>query len=136
MHCFWFRRNILDLQDNVEDVVAKNFIDKIGPKLDKKAIRLLENLKSKEISNVLPSKNIISYDVKWEQGSGINPNTSKEHKDYLESLCKDFYQLLKDSIDSAIKDRYVPIRNKDVIFKECSLWGAVVDDIAMIKYMF
>ena len=104
---YWFKRNITDLKDNVDDKLARNFIDKQGGSLDNEAVAFTEDLKMNKITDVLPDENITTYDVKWLPEHGINPDVSPEHQEYLDKLCNDFYRVLTKMIDDGIEERFV-----------------------------
>lgn len=105
-HCYWFKRNIFDLKENVNDKVARNFIDKLGTDLDTEANNLLDELKEEKIPSVLNKANISVYDLKWQAETGVDPKLSKQHAGYLDLLCRDFYRVLKDMINAGIKERF------------------------------
>lgn len=105
-HCFWFKRVILDLTANIDAKNAGKFIDKTWGEIasvDENAQKLLSTLREKDLPRVLPSENIMTYDVKWTE-QGVDPSVSPEHAQYIEKLCKDFYSILTQMIDTGIKD--------------------------------
>ncbi|XP_068719523.1 NACHT domain- and WD repeat-containing protein 1-like [Montipora capricornis] len=106
-HCFWFKRVISDLVENIDGNDAGKFIDKTwgaNPSIDETAQKLLNNLREKDLPQSLPSENIITYEVNWSE-NGVDPTTVPEHSEYIERLCKDFYDTLTKMIDSEIKEK-------------------------------
>lgn len=106
-HCFWFKRVITDLHANIENKNAGKFIDKTwGAKssVDETAQKLLNAFREKDIPQALPSTNIVSYDIKWSE-CGVDPSASAEHFQYIEKLCKDFYDTLTQMIDKGIQEK-------------------------------
>ena len=105
-HCFWFKRFITDIDDNIADSNAGKFIDKTWgnpSSVDKPAQQLLNELREKDLPEALASRNIIQYDVKW-HSNGIDPSTSQEHAHYIEKLCTDFYDTLTDRINRGMEE--------------------------------
>lgn len=104
--CFWFKRVITDIDDNIADTNAGKFIDKTWgnpSSVDKPAQQLLNELREKDLSDALTSTNVIQYDVKW-HSNGIDPSALQEHAQYIEKLCKDFYDTLTDRINHGIEE--------------------------------
>ena len=117
--CFWFKRVITDLDDNLGDSSSGKFLDKTwgNPStIDKNAQDLLNKLREKDLPEALPNNNVIQYDVKW-HSNGIDPSTSQEHAQYIEKLCTDFYGTLTDKINHGIEEDRV-IDTKDPITNE------------------
>eukprot|EP00050_Salpingoeca_kvevrii_P017171 m.62581 g.62581 ORF g.62581 m.62581 type:complete len:1460 (-) comp7407_c0_seq2:100-4479(-) len=97
----WFKRTIdkIEARAKEDPATAKLFIDFKGDELDSEAIELLRQLKDEFIPSTSMSK-IHNYQVtQWADG-GINP-TNSEHAEYLKSLCDDFVEEMKASIDAA-----------------------------------
>lgn len=46
----------------------------------------------------IPAENVKDYSVNWSEDNGIN---NKDHKDYLQLFCDDFYTKVTELIDSA-----------------------------------
>ena len=46
----------------------------------------------------------MSYDIKWSEG-GVDPSISDEHFQYIEKLCKDFYDTLIQMINKGIEEK-------------------------------
>ena len=103
--CWWFQRKITDLKENLDDKVARNFIDKLGAQLDEEAVGFTEQLKETKIPGKLPQENISMYEIKWEAEHGVNPDSSSEHRQYIDQLCDDFLRTLKQMIDDGVKQR-------------------------------
>ena len=106
-HCFWFKRVISDLHENIESKNAGKFIDKTwggNSSVDDTAQKLLNVLRENDIPQVLPSANIVKYDTKWTD-NGVDPSASPEHADYIEKLCKDFYGTLTQMIENGIQEK-------------------------------
>lgn len=107
-HCFWFKRVITDLLQNAHDPNSGKFVDKPygadNSTIDESAQTLLESLREKDLSAVLPTKNIIQYDVKW-TSEGISPDASTDHAQYIETLCADVYNVLTEMIQEAIDEK-------------------------------
>ena len=105
-HCFWFKRVIKDIDENIADSNTAKFIDKTwgSPSLvDESAQQLLNKLREKALPDALTNSNVIQYDVKW-HGNGIDPSASQEHAQYIEKLCIDFYDTLTNSINRGIEE--------------------------------
>lgn len=112
-HCFWFKRVITDLDQNVQSQKAGNFVDKDwgSGTVDHEAQSLLETLREKDVPGVLPKQNIKQYDVAW-SSNGIDPETTPQHAKYIDDLCKTFYDTLTSMIDKAVgKRREVEIKD-------------------------
>ena len=98
------------MRQNIDDKAARNFIDKLGQNLDNEAVGFTEDLKANKIPGVLPQENINTYDIQWSVEHGVNPETSEDHKKYIQQLCDDFYRILVTMIDNGIKERLVSIK--------------------------
>lgn len=72
--------------------------------VDETAQKFLNVLREKDLSQVLPSTNIVNYDVKWSD-NGVDPLKSAEHSHYIEKLCKDFYETLTQMIENGIQEK-------------------------------
>ena len=106
-HCFWFKRVITDLTDNVDNCNAGKFLDKTygdNSAVDESAQRLLNSLRDEDLTTALPTNNVIQYNVTW-TNEGINPDASAEHAQYLEALCIDVYNVITSMIQEAIDER-------------------------------
>ena len=125
-HCYWFKRNITDIDEYLDKPKARNFIDKASNDLDTNALSLLNELKS-QISEKLPEDNIKHYNVKWCGESCINPKESDEHKTYVDELCKDFYDTLVDMINKGIEEKK-KLDLENSLVKEISLHTTTCQD--------
>lgn len=85
------------------------FLDKNGPLMDENAVKLLENLRQNKLQPSLSdgSSNISSYDLTWLPEHGINPELSDEHRNYLDRLCEDFEDVMRQKIERSILNRFV-----------------------------
>ena len=104
--CFWFKRVITDIGDNMGDSNAGKFVDKTwgNPStVDEPAQQLLNKLREKDLPEVLPSSNIIQYNVKW-HNNGIDPSASQEHAQYIEKNCTDFHDTVTEKINRGIEE--------------------------------
>ena len=118
-HCFWFKRVITDLIQNVDNRNANKFLDKTygdSSAVDESAQKLLSSLRERELPAALSTKNVVQYDVQW-TNDGINPDASAEHAKYLEKLCTDVYDVLTDMIQEAIKEKEAS-EKEDSLVKE------------------
>ena len=104
-HCRWFKRDIIDIYNNADDMKARNFVDKVGKNLDKEANDLVETLKAKKLASVLNTNNITQYQINWHKDSGVNPQENAQHCQYLDKLCANFLNTLKSMIDNGIRER-------------------------------
>ena len=117
-HCFWFRRVISDINENLDKDGSKDFIDKIsGNGLDEEAVDLSETLRTRKIRHVLPPDNIKTYEVQWSGETGIDPKNDDRHKQYINQLCHDFEDILKGMISQAIEEKK-ELQVEDDLFKE------------------
>ena len=131
-HCFWFKRNIIDLKENLDKGKSRMFIDKAGGELDTEAVDMLESLKA-DLTAQLPRSSIEEYDVKWHGEQCINPTESVEHRTYVEKLCKDFYDTLVRMIDKGVEDK----KNSnidDTLVKEVSFHAKTCQEKSRIFY--
>lgn len=117
-HCFWFKRVITDLRENTHKPKASKFIDKTqdASNIDETAQVLLNSLQEEEIPQVLPSNNVIQYDISWTD-NGVDPVSTREHKEYIENLCNRFYQTLCGMIQEGIEERNT-LQINDPVTKE------------------
>ena len=106
-HCFWFKRVISDLHNNIQSKNAGKFIDKTwgaNSSVDDAAQKFLNVLRERDIPQALPSTNIQTYDVKWSD-NGVDPTASTEHSKYIEKLSIDFYGTLTQMIENGIEEK-------------------------------
>ena len=77
--------------------------------MDENAVKLLENLRQNKLQPSLSdgSSNISSYDLTWLPEHGINPELSDEHRNYLDRLCEDFEDVMRQKIERSILNRFV-----------------------------
>ena len=97
---------ISDLSENIVSNNAGKYIDKTwgaNSSIDNTAQMLLNNLREIDLPHALPNENIITYDIKWSD-NGVDPLNVPEHSEYIEKLCKDFYDTLTRMIESEIKE--------------------------------
>ena len=130
-HCFWFKRNITDIRENINKTKARFFIDKTSNGLDEDALSLLDTLKTK-MSSML-TNNTKEYDLKWHGESCIDPKNNEEHMKYIDRLCEDFYEVLIDMIDKGIEERK-STDLEDPLVKEISLHTTTCQDKARFFY--
>lgn len=127
MQAFWFQRNITDLKDNFKNKSAAKYVDieEVPQKLqgkgetkaqDKTTKTLLKSLKEKQIPKVLGKSNIVCYNIKWGE-KGVDTHSNAEHAQYIDKICEDFLNNMKDSINKAIKQRKKPKLNEE-LFEE------------------
>lgn len=123
--CFWFKRVITNISDNMSDSNAGKFVDKTWgdpSSVDEPAQQLLNKLREKDLPEVLPSNSILQYDVTWHE-NGIDPSSSQEHAQYIEKLCTDFYDTLTDRINRGI-DEDQSIHKEDPLTEEIFQHGS------------
>lgn len=77
---------------------------------------MLETLREKDLLGVLPSTNIKQYQVAW-SANGIDPDNSRDHAQYIDDLCKTFYDTLTGMIDKAVSQRRA-VEIKDNVIEE------------------
>ncbi|CAD5116466.1 DgyrCDS5351 [Dimorphilus gyrociliatus] len=99
-NCLCFYRTLEDV--NIDDPLARRFIDVEGGQVDVDAQSLLHDLKKLTLPSVFKSKNIFKYNIKWTK-HGVDPSYV-EHSEYLEQFCKDFAEsvigLIRRKLDS------------------------------------
>jgi len=105
-----FLREIDDIHNHLSDNKASKFIDVHysndgKPIIDQEAENLLNRLKHTRIPNALQSSNIFSYNVRW-TANGIN---RRDHAEYITQFNDDFYNALKQQIDSCVKSRIMRV---------------------------
>ncbi|XP_060067084.1 NACHT and WD repeat domain-containing protein 2-like [Ylistrum balloti] len=124
--CLWFNRVIKNIEKETASYQLSRYMECLGPE-DKvqKAQRLLADLKERQITDCLPEKNIISYNVSWTDkdhhdnefdDTGINPEVT-EHKKYLKKLTDDFVNTVTNMIKASIQEREAS-SNSDPLFTE------------------
>lgn len=125
-HCYWFKRNIVDLEENLDKGKARMFIDKAGDGLDKEAVSLLDKLR-KNLEKKLPEKSVKEYNMKWCGEHCISPKESEEHKAFIDQLCQDFHETLIDMINKGIEEKKEGAIDDDLV-KEISLHSTTCQD--------
>ncbi|XP_028397582.1 NACHT domain- and WD repeat-containing protein 1-like [Dendronephthya gigantea] len=113
-HCFWFKRVISDLNENIADKKAGSFIDKVWGQssADKEAQEYLNTLREVDLPKVLPKKNTNTYNVKWST-QGIDPKHEQSHDQYIKNLCQDFHSVLTKMIEEGIAEKLSKERSND-----------------------
>jgi arsenate reductase-like glutaredoxin family protein len=106
--CSCFIREIVNLEEHLNDSNAPRFIDLIKEnnssiKIDSEAEKLIENLKNVKIPYKLDSSNIFYYKVKWKN----NQIDKDELNAYLEKFGKDFFNQMIRLIEDAFKTEQV-----------------------------
>ena len=131
-HCYWFKRNIIDLKENLDKRKSRMFIDKAGDDLDTEAVSMLDKLKDNLISR-LPKSSITEYDVKWYGEQCINPSENEEHKAYVDRFCQDFYDTLVNMINNGIEEKKRSNIDDDLV-KEISMHAATCQEKSRIFF--
>lgn len=118
-HCFWFKRVISDLNQNIGNKKAGSFVDKIWGKddVDEGAQQHLDTLREVDLPKALPKSNINVYNVKW-SNQGIDPDYDQLHDQYIKNLCQDFYSVLTKMIENGITEKLSKESNNESIFDE------------------
>ena len=112
--CIAVLRDIPDIQNHLDHVQAPRFIDTVSneAKLDEEANGYLKQLRDERLKEKIPDNNMTRVTVEW-NSSGANVSVEKaenvnvaesaqaatpdkestvvKHKQYLDSLCKEFY---------------------------------------------
>ena len=113
-HCLWFERMFTDLQEATLCDHKRNFIDIDNGKLDHEAKKLMDELKTKKLADLLHVYNHDIYKLQWcyeckntehQSCCGLNPN-AEEHATYLKKICNDFDSQVSQMIQDGIKERY------------------------------
>lgn len=101
-HCLCYIREVVDIRDNVQDVIACRYIDANpfnSTEVDDDAQQLLKQLKEEKLPAVLDqSNNVKRFAIPWVSG-GVH---LEKHNDYLLSLCHQVYTDVKKLIDKAL----------------------------------
>ncbi len=129
-HCYWFKRNIVDIKENLHKKKARLFIDKTANGLDEDAVLLLENFKSEKMLKSLPKENVTDYDVHWYGETCIDPVA---HRTYIDKLCNDFYAVLINMINKGIEEK-IQKELEDSLVKEISLHTTYCQDKSKVFY--
>ena len=104
-HCYWFKRTITDLKENIGKKKARFFIDKSGNGFDEEAVALLEKLRNEKLHEILPKENISEYPVEWHGEDGIDPAQNEVHRKYIDKFSAEFYETLVGMINDGIENR-------------------------------
>eukprot|EP00041_Stephanoeca_diplocostata_P038076 m.1475175 g.1475175 ORF g.1475175 m.1475175 type:complete len:2147 (-) comp25155_c0_seq15:836-7276(-) len=121
--CMWFKRNIVDLAQQVAagDAAVGKFTDlKWGQnEFDPDARELLDSLRGTELPAALPSALVHEFDVTYAPGIGIDPEHTPAHATYIDSLVSTFVEQLSGSITAAVDRSRINQRNPffDEIFR-------------------
>ncbi|XP_019639552.1 PREDICTED: uncharacterized protein LOC109481422 isoform X1 [Branchiostoma belcheri] len=116
--CVWFKRRIVDLEQNVSDAAMRTYTDMhhVRQELDDAATqrrRELEDL----LESQVPLPNIHEYTLSWTYG-GIDPSKNRGHAIYVDKLCQDFSRILTASIDTSLARQRTREDEKTVLFEE------------------
>lgn len=115
LQAFWFKRNITDMKENLNNPRAAKYVDveELPPKLrgrgevkglDKSTKAILKLLKENQIPKAIDDNNIASYNIKWGE-KGVDPHSNEEHAQYIKKLCQDYHEKMKKSIEEAVKKK-------------------------------
>lgn len=77
----------------------------------------MNNLREKDLPDVLPQTNISVYNVRWST-QGIDPDHDASHDEYIKNLCQDFYSVLTKMIDNGIAEKRKWESNSEEILDE------------------
>ena len=101
----FFVRIFEDIEDNVQDKEAKNFIDLsyAGGKqsVDGEAQKLLSALRDQQVPASLPESRIFKHNLKWKPEAGVDPEF---HREYLDKFLEQFYSTVIGMIDQAAQE--------------------------------
>ncbi|XP_069135891.1 NACHT and WD repeat domain-containing protein 2-like [Argopecten irradians] len=116
-HCLWFRRNITDIEDQPPSDALERYIECSGPDAKWQAAReSLRKLKDEKMSEVLPAKNLFTYDIQWTE-TGVDRN-NPDHQRYLKTMTSDLVTRMKEMILDGIKNK--SLDSRDAMLVECS----------------
>ncbi|XP_072034434.1 NACHT domain- and WD repeat-containing protein 1-like [Amphiura filiformis] len=103
-NCLFFIREIDNLQDDVKNKEARNYVDITDDgSPDTDALTLLHNLKTDFLPSIIPPESIHKYNVPWTP-NGIDPS-HPPHVEYLDDFCNTFRKGIMDLIDMGLKKR-------------------------------
>ncbi|XP_076802555.1 NACHT domain- and WD repeat-containing protein 1-like isoform X2 [Clavelina lepadiformis] len=131
---FMYRREIVDIQDNITDREAQKYIDlKEAGKVDTEAQSLLNAMKKGiEKLSGFAANNIKIYRINWLSHQGISTEC-ESHANYLQTFCNDFVNDMKSAISQLLdvsekhvqetahnKNKLEPVSNDDTdwLFEE------------------
>lgn len=103
-------RNIFDLDQHLGHRKAMKYIDLVGGNkvIDQEAQNLLAKLRDDTIPKLMDTSYSASFSVPWSNNSGIN---SDDHKDYLDSFCNSFYDIMSKQIQDNLAQKDVLLQN-------------------------
>ena len=116
--CVLITRTIVDLKNYVDDAKALDFTeitenDKTERlEMDETCASLLSQLKTRT-KGLISNKNSLEYDVLWRYEDVIHP---KLHAKYLDKLCNEFHDIMKQLIDETVPNTKFDIEPE--IFEE------------------
>nr|XP_006819093.1 PREDICTED: NACHT and WD repeat domain-containing protein 1-like [Saccoglossus kowalevskii] len=115
----WFRRKITDLEMNVGDFNAKEFMDIIpmSSKANKERSDRLHVLSNIKIPDRTSLSNVHEYSVGW-HADGIRPETNRGHYLYIEKMARDLGDVLINKVDRAIHDNMAATDAKSKLYDE------------------
>ncbi|XP_077984718.1 NACHT domain- and WD repeat-containing protein 1-like [Glandiceps talaboti] len=99
----WFHRVFTNVKMEKTNPILGRFIETEDVNGDD-ATPLLESLKTDKLKRILPESNVKTYTVKWAD-EGINPEDITDHKKYINKLCDDFENTIRDKISAGITER-------------------------------
>ena len=82
--------------------VVSDFVD-LGQdrEVDREASAKIKGLKQSLLDKVT---NSLKFSVPW-SGNGIDPESCSEHQEYIDELCKQYYDMASDLINKAVEER-------------------------------
>ncbi|KAK3084596.1 hypothetical protein FSP39_016054 [Pinctada imbricata] len=117
VECIWIKRKINNIENIESSWQLSRYIECLGDDEKwQKPRRLMEELREKRMSKILPSENILHYSVNWTE-KGIDPDFA-EHKEYLSKMTEGFIDLMCSKIDSAITE-HSKSHKVDPLYEEC-----------------
>ncbi|XP_070570769.1 NACHT domain- and WD repeat-containing protein 1-like isoform X2 [Ptychodera flava] len=115
-HCLCFVREIEDAQGIVTDEEAKHYVDlKEESLLDEEAQALLAKLKREKLISRMSKGIVRKWSVPW-TSNGMDPSNPR-HKEYLEALCDEFIQSIKQLIEKGSNKQTNKVPD-DALYKE------------------
>ncbi|KAL4232336.1 hypothetical protein ACF0H5_009907 [Mactra antiquata] len=115
--CIWLKRNIEDITQQESSYALSRFMECLGSdEKVQKARMMLKDLTENKMMSKLDKDKILNYNVHWNTDGGINPDGSKEHRDYLEKLCDDFINHMIGMIDKSVAEKK---KKENPLIDEC-----------------
>ncbi|XP_060597775.1 NACHT domain- and WD repeat-containing protein 1-like [Ruditapes philippinarum] len=115
-HFLWLNRNIKDIEKQESSYALSRYIECIGPEEKvQRARQMLRELKEDKLKKRLDPSKILNYSVNW-SATGIDPNSSEEHKTYLESMCNDFVHHMIGMVEKSVAEKE---KVTDPLIEEC-----------------